>query len=210
MKKLLAALLVVGTAAALTPAGAGQAAPDARPKKLVCDNTAAAPYTGTYASVRVPKGASCYLDGATVEGNLKALHGAVDVYVIDTDVQRNLMVKGATRDVIIGPEGCRVDPPVGNNIKVTRSHNVAICFMGVDNNITVSRNDGRMMLRDNTAGNSIRVTKNLAYAPQPGDGEHRQIDAIRIKDNVAERHIVVRDNADRPLIMKRNTPEPRT
>jgi hypothetical protein len=210
-KRLLAALVVMGTTAALTQtvAGPSQAAPD-KPKKLVCDNTPDDPYTGTYKSVRVPKGASCYLDGATVEGNLMALHGAVDVYVINTDVQRNLKVRGATRDVKVGPEDCRFDPPVGNNIMVTRSHNVAICFTTVDNNITVSRNDGRIMLRDNVVNNNIRVTKNLPYNRQPGDGQHPNIATIRMYRNTAGRHITVKDNSDRPLRLLHNPPDPLT
>lgn len=212
-KKLLAALMVMGTVAALTqalPAPATQAAPPAKARKLVCDNTKRDPYTGTYASVRVPKGASCYLEDALVTGNLKALHGAVDVYVVNTEVRRNLMVRGAERDVVIGPRGCRFDPPVGNNVMVTRSHNVAICFTTAKNNITVSRNDGRIILRDNVAGNSIRVTRNLPYQRKAGDGKHRLIDAIRVRRNEAGRHIVVTRNADRPLLLVDNSPQPRT
>jgi hypothetical protein len=210
-KKVLAALMVMGTTAALGQAvPVTHAAPGDKAQKLVCDNTKDDPYTGTYASVRVPKGASCYLQDATVEGNVMANHGAVDVWIVDTAVERNIKIRGAERDVKIGSEDCKVDPVAGNNIMVTRSHNVAICWMTVDNNIMVTRNDGRMMLRDNTVGNSIRVTKNLPYAPQPGDGDHVDIDAIRVYRNTAERHIVLRDNSDRPLILKENTPEPRT
>jgi hypothetical protein len=208
-KTILAALMVMGTTAALTQAApASHAAPGDKAQKLVCDNTKDDPYTGTYASVRVPKGASCYLQGATVEGNVKALQGAVDVWIVDTEVGRNIHLSKVERDVKIGSEDCKVDPPTGNNIIVTRSHNVAICWMTVDNNIMVTRNDGRMMLRDNTVGNSIRVRKNLPYNPQPGDGEHVQIDAIRVYRNTAERHIVIKDNSDRPVLLKENTPEP--
>jgi len=209
-KALLAALVVMGTTAALTqPVPASQAAPGDKPEKLVCDNTKDDPYTGTYKSVTVPEGASCYLEDATVTHNLMA-RDAVDVYVVNTEVQRNLKVRGATRDVVIGPKGCKFDPPVGNNVMVTGSHNVAICFTTADNNITVARNDGRIIVRDSVAGNSIRVTRNFAYNAQPGDGEHENIAAIRLRDNVAERHIDVRRNEDRPLILKNNTPEPLT
>ena len=142
--------------------------------------------------------------------NLKALHDPVDVLVINTEVQRNIHIKGAQRDVKIGPAGCRFDPLVGNNVKVTQSHNVAICFTSADNNITVTRNDGRIMLRDNHAGSNIAVNNNLPYDRQPGDGQHPDIDAIRLRDNVADRHIVVRRNHDRPLILEGNSPEPIT
>lgn len=207
-RTLLAALLAVtAMSSPLSPTSPASAqAPG--PERLICDNTKDDPYTGRYASVRVPKGASCYLENAVVLGNLKALHQAVDVYVINTEVQRNIHIKGAQRDVKIGPENCRFDPPVGNNVKVTRSHNVAICFTFADNNIMVTRNDGRIMLRDNRAGNSIKVNDNLPYDRLPGDGQHPDIDAIRVIDNVAERRISVQRNADRPLILRGNTPEP--
>lgn len=208
-KRLLAALMVMGTMAApinLPPSA--QAAVEGT--ALVCDNTKGDPYTGTYSSVTVPAGASCYLRNALVTGNLKALHGAVDVVVINTEVQRNIHIRHAERKVKIGTAGCRMDPPVGNNLKVTRSHNVAICFMTVDNNIRITRNDGRILLRNSVAGQNISVTNNLAYNRKPGDGHHRRIAAIRLRDNVAGRHIVVKRNADRPLILRRNTPVPIT
>lgn len=207
-KSLLAALMTVAALATPATVPASSAAEAPGPQKLICDNTRSDPYTGTYKSVRVPKGASCYLEDAVVLGNLKALHDPVDVLVINTEVQRNIHIKGAQRDVKIGPDGCRFDPPVGNNVKVTRSHNVAICFTFADNNIIVTRNDGRIMLRDNHAGNSIKVNNNLPYDSQEGDGQHPDIDAIRVYDNVAERRISVQRNADRPLKLRGNTPEP--
>lgn len=213
-RTLLAALLAVAAMTSPTspvaPASASASAQAPGPARLICDNTPDDPYTGRYASVRVPKGASCYLRNAVVLGNLKALHQPVDVLVINTEVQRNIHIKGAQRDVKIGPADCRFDPLVGNNVKVTRSHNVAICFTSAENNITVTRNDGRIMLRDNRAGSNIKVIDNLPYDRQPGDGQHPQIDAIRLRDNVAGRHIVVRRNHDRPLILEGNSPEPIT
>lgn len=209
-RTLLAALLAVAAMASPTSPTSPASAQAPGPERLVCDNTRDDPYTGRYASVRVPKGASCYLRNAVVLGNLKALHDPVDVIVINTEVQRNIHIKGAQRDVKIGPARCRFDPPVGNNVKVTRSHNVAICFTSADNNITVTRNDGRIMLRDNRAGNNIAVNNNLPYDRQPGDGDHPQVDAIRLRDNVAGRHIVVRRNSGRPLILEGNSPQPIT
>lgn len=210
LRTLLAALLTVAAISAptaLTPPASAQAP---GPDRLICDNTRDDPYTGRYASVRVPKGASCYLEDAVVLGNLKALHQPVDVLVINTEVHRNIHIKGAQRDVKIGPTGCHFDPLVGNNVKVTRSHNVAICFTSADNNIAVTRNDGRIILRDNQAGGNIKVNDNLPYDRLPGDGQHADIDAIRLRDNVAGRHIVVRRNAGRPLILEGNSPAPLT
>jgi hypothetical protein len=208
-KWLLAALMVVGTMAApvlATPAA--QAAPGT---SLVCDNTADTPYTGTYTSVTVPAGASCYLRNALVTGNFKALHGAGDVFLINTELQRNVHITGATGTVKIGVNGCGFDPLAGNNIVVTDSHNVAICWMTVDNNIMVFRNDGRIRLANNTVGNNIKVTSNLAYNPLPGDGVvHGNAHAIRLENNVAGNHIFVRNNADRPLLEENNAPAPTT
>jgi hypothetical protein len=200
--------MVMGTMAASTlvdPSPVHAADPGTR---LVCDNDSAHPYTGTYKSVTVPKGASCFLRNAVVHGNVKALHGATNVYIVNTQVDRNIMLTRVTRTVKIGPGGCRIDPIVGNNIKVTRSHNVLICLMSVDNNVTVTRNDGRISLFRNHAGNNIRVVGNLPYDRMPGDGHHPVIEAIRLRHNVADRHIVVRRNQDRPLRMVDNTPTP--
>ncbi|HWJ81630.1 MAG TPA: hypothetical protein VNS55_05270 [Nocardioides sp.] len=209
-KTLLAALVVMGTtAAAATVTPTATAAGDG-PDRLICDNTKGDPYTGRYASVRVPKGASCYLDGAVVLGNLNALHQPVDVYVINTRVDRNIHVRGAQRDVKIGPADCEFDPEVGNNIFVTRSHNVAICYETVAADIRVTRNDGRIIVRDSHAGSNIKVNDNLPYDRQPGDGVHPDIEAIRLRDNTADRHIVVKRNHGRPLIMSNNTPTPIT
>lgn len=142
--------------------------------------------------------------------NFKALHGARNVFIINTEVQRNIHVRGAERTVKIGPAGCRFDPPVGNNLKVTRSHNVLVCFTTVDNNIHITRNDGRITVRDSVAGQNIHVNNNLAYNRKPGDGTHPSVEAIRLLDNVAGRHIVVKRNAGRPLVLRNNTPVPTT
>lgn len=210
-KQLSVALMLVGTmATSVTLNPPAQATAGAAPSALVCDNTRDNPYTGTYSSVRVPKGASCYLRNALVTGNFKALHGARNVFIISTEVQRNIHIRGAERRVKIGTADCRLDPPVGNNIYVTRSHNVAICLMTVGNNIKVTRNDGRITLRGNVVGRSILVTDNLPYDRKPGDGHHRRIAAIRLINNVAGSHIVEKRNPQRGLIARNNSPSPTT
>lgn len=204
---LLAALMVMGTMAAPTLTTPSAAATGT---VLVCDNTEDTPYTGTYSRVTVPAGASCYLKDAVVQGNFKALHGAGDVYIIDTRVDRNIHIKGAQDTVKIGNAGCKLDPIAGNNINVSRSHNVAICEMSVKNNIMVRRNDGRISLFRNRVGRNIEVTNNLRFHHEPGDGQHPRIAAIRLRHNVAGRHIVVKRNPDRGLILVDNTPTPTT
>ena len=208
-KLLLAAVLVMGTMAAPVVAPSAVHA-TAAPGVLVCDNTKADPYTGTYKRVTVPRGASCYLKDAVVNGNLKALHGAKDVVVLNTEVKRNIHIRGAERRVKIGVPSCRFDPPVGNNIKVTRSHNVLICFMTVRNNIMVTRNDGRITLLNNDVGRKIQVTNNLPFNHKRGDGHHRRIAAIRLFDNVAGNHIFETRNPRRGLIASGNSPTPTT
>lgn len=175
------------------------------PQNLICDNTSATPLSGTYKNVRVRPGDSCYLLNARVTGGFQATR-PVTVKILDTPVARNIQIHGATHDVIIGNRGCRFDPTVGNNIKVLNSHNVAICWMTVDNNIKVSGNDGRIALFHNKAGNNISITNNLAYNPNPGDGTHKNIDSIRVRHNRADGHITVRNNAGRPLKASDNVP----
>ena len=80
--------------------------------------------------------------------------------------------------------------------------------MSVDNNITVRNNDGRVTVRDSSAGNNIKVNRNLAYAPQAGDPTHVNAGAIRILRNTADNHIVARGNdASRDVIARDNTPD---
>jgi hypothetical protein len=202
--------MVMGTMTAPVIGTPAQAQVTSRAAGLVCDNDRAHPYTGTYASVRVPKGASCFLRDAVVRGNVMALHGAVNVSIVGTDVGRNIKLTKVRRNVKIGTAGCRLDPPAGNNIMVTRSHNVLICFMTVGNNIAVKRNDGRISLFHNDVRSNINVSRNLRYDRKPGDGHHRRIAAIRLRHNVAGRHIWVVRNAGRGVIHRDNSPRPIT
>ncbi|HYJ68054.1 MAG TPA: hypothetical protein VEX15_10380 [Nocardioidaceae bacterium] len=158
------------------------------------------------AKLVVSDGASCTVVNSTIK-SLRALPGSVDVRVIDTEVTRNLMVRGATGTVHIGPKDCRYDPMVGNNVIVRNSHNVLICFTSVDNNIMVRNNDGRITLRDSSAGNNIMVNRNLAYAPNAGDPATLKASKIRLLRLEAGNHIVARDNnATREVVARDNTP----
>jgi hypothetical protein len=159
------------------------------------------------AKLVVASGASCTVVDSTIK-SLRARPGAVDVKVIDTEVTRNLMVRGATGTVHIGPAGCRYDPMVGNNVIVRNSHNVLICFTSVDNNIMVRNNDGRITVRDSSAGNNIMVNRNLAYVADPGGPTHVRAGAIRLLRLQADNHIVARGNdATREVVARSNTPE---
>ncbi len=197
----MSALALVVTTLALTTSSTS-AAPD---PIFVCDGH----YKNrTFKHVRVPEGATCVLRDSTVTGNFMARNPRT-VKILDTEVRRNTMVRGATRDVVIGNAGCRLDPLAGNNIKVTGSHNVAICWMTVKNNVMVRGNDGRITLMHNDVGRNIDVSRNPAYAPDPADAtKHKFPGAIRVKFNTAGGHIkLFKNDRDRLIGLKSNSPD---
>jgi hypothetical protein len=200
------ALVATGAVLAATAGSEAVAKPPPQSgKPITCDGElelADAPK----AKLVVPSGASCTVVDSTIK-SLRARPGSVDVRVYGTEVTRNLMVRGATGTVHIGPKDCRYDPVVGNNVIVRNSHNVLICFTSVDNNIMVRNNDGRITLRDSSAGNNIMVNRNLAYAPAAGDPTTLKAAAIRLLRLAADNHIVARDNdPGREVVARDNTP----
>jgi hypothetical protein len=179
---------------------AAQASPN-----FICDGT----YVDrTFKHVRVRPGDTCVLIDSTVTGNFMA-RDPLTVKVLDTTVGHNLMVRGATGDVIIGNRGCGVDPVVGNNIKVTKSHNVAICWMQTKNNLTVTRNDGRINVSNNDVGRNLTVSRNEALVLDPGV-THVDPGAIRVRNNTVGSHIkLFKNDASRALRgLDTNTPAP--
>lgn len=154
--------LAMSAATLFAPAGAADAA-----ATITCDNTADTALTGTLdGTVVVPAGADCFIENATITGAFRAIQSPGVVSLINTHVlaQGGIFVKGATRRVVIGSDGCRVDPYAGRNLKVFDSNNVAICDMGIRNNLMVKRNTGRIMVRDNYACNNLMVTDNDVLA----------------------------------------------
>lgn len=205
MRKLLITLAVFSAtvlAVALAATTPSQSAPVKNLRD--CDGT----YSGTYRNVTVQEGGSCVLAaGATVVGGVHAKQGAANLYVY-TDVGRNIMADGVTGTVFIGPEGCKYDPTVGNNIHVMKSHNVLICRVAVRNNIMVTGNDGRISVRDSTAGNNIHVDRNLRCVSD-GHVAHSQPCAIRLLRDTADNHIhVFHNDPTRLVILRDNTPTP--
>jgi hypothetical protein len=88
------------------------------------------------------------------------------VSLINTSVLSDggIFVNGATKRVVIGSDGCKVDPYTGRNLKVFGSHNVAICEMAVRNNIMVKATTGNVLVRDSIACNNLMVTdSNVAH-----------------------------------------------
>jgi hypothetical protein len=188
---LLLLVLVLGLLG--TPGPSRAAAPPDPPRQgpiFHCDGT----YRGiTVKHVRVAPGDTCVLRDSLVTGSFMARRPRT-VQVLDTEVRRNLMVRGATGRVVIGNAGCRLDPVVGNNIAVTDSRHVSICWMTVKNNVRVTGNDGAISLFHNDVGRNIEVSRNERYVPDPSV-RHRHPGAIRIRQNVAGGHIRAVDNA---------------
>jgi hypothetical protein len=130
------------------------------------------------------------------------------VWVLGTEVAHNIKVTGTTGYTIIGNKGCIFDPHVGNNIKVSDSHNVLICQESVDNNIKVTRNDGRITVRDSSAAHAnILVRNNYKFNPNSHDViHHKRPGRIRVLDCAAKEHIFVKHNHGRGLYARGNTP----
>ena len=165
--------------------------------------------TVEYKNVTVPKGESCKLVGVTLSGNVKSVHGSVNVKVVDSTVGRGIHVRKATGLVFIGTKGCGFDPTVGNNVNVQASHDVLICYVHTKNNIMVTGNDGQVTVRDSVAGNNISVSRNKAFVADANDPKHNDVGAIRLLRNVAGNHIHVFGNdSSRDLILRKNTPTP--
>lgn len=168
-------------AAALTSfAGSASATPS-----ITCNNHAANPMTGLLdGSVSVPEGASCFIKDATITGDFDAIHSPRTVSLINTHVLSagGIFVNGSTGRVIIGSEGCKVDPYDGRNLKVFDSHSVAICEMTIRNNLIVKgTTGGRVMVRDNLACNNLMVTDN-------------DVLAVRVLDNSFTPNLMVERN----------------
>jgi hypothetical protein len=188
----LAALSILPAAFVVSSAGSAGAA-----ATIVCDNTAATALTGTLnGAVVVPSGADCFIEDATITGAFRAIHSPGVVSLIDTHVlaQGGIFVKGATTRVVIGSDGCRVDPFAGRNLKVFDSHNVAICEMGIRNNLMVKRSTGRVMVRDNYACNNLMVTDNTVLALRVLDNRYTR--NLMIARNTVAGPTVLRDNVD--------------
>jgi hypothetical protein len=195
--KTFAIAVLTGLILAMTPvATAAPAAPNLKD----CDGVYS---SGTYRNVTVQAGSSCTLNpGVTVIGGVRAAKGASDLYV-HTSVGRNIQAKGVTGTVMVGPRGCKYDPPVGNNVHVSDSHNVLICFVDAGNNIMVTGNDGQITVRDSSADNNVMVNRNLKYVAD-GPVKHKHAGAIRLLRVTAGGHVTTKGNDPSRLIIRRD------
>ena len=170
---------LAGASAALAAAlitGPAQAAPAAE-----CTGALAGTTVG---SLIVPAGSTCTLSDVQVDGNIRVRaggalitddstvngsvigRGARTVQLIDTDVvgtgtAGNINLLGTKRRIVIGSEGCAVDPVTGNNITLIDNHGtIAICYMTVGETILLQGNDKTIGAFHNTTGNPFIVEGN--------------------------------------------------
>ncbi len=151
-------------------------------------------------SVEVEKGASLFtndLNGVmtTINGNVTG-RDAKTVRIIDTDVigqgtTGNINLQGTTGPIVIGVEGCAVDPRVGNNITLLNNFGtIAICQMTVGETITLQGNAKNIGVFDNTTGESLIIKAN--------EGAF-----TRVLDNTVGNTLTVANN-ESSVILKRN------
>lgn len=179
LRRLIAGAFVLSATVLAVPATSHAAPPTVR---CTAENpTITADEVTARQTIVVEAGVNCLISGV----NAKAIrsNGADKLRVIDSTTVRNIMVRNTVRGVVIGNEGCRVDPSVGNNLKVTNTGgNVAICQMSTKNNITVRNTAGRVGVFDNCAGNNLTVVGTASTA--------------RLRNNGFENNLHLRVNAD--------------
>ncbi len=194
------ALALVAGALGMAP-GAALAAPATE-----CTGTLSGVTTG---SLRVPDGETCTLEGVTVEGMIRVGEGstlltndsqvsmnvvardAASVQLIDTVVLGEINLQRTSGPIVIGADGCAVDPVAdGNIVLINNDGTIAVCFMTL-RNLIVQGNSKRIGLFNNVVSNDIIVTQNTGRA-------------IRVRDNEVGRNILVTKNSASKLISIRN------
>ncbi len=184
---------VIGAAALATGIGAGTAS-------AAVAETCTGTLTGTYPAIVVPDGETCTLDGAQVKGNVKVGIGstlmtadamikgnvfgqqAMRVHIIDTDVWGQIHFRRTAKEIIIGNDGCKVDPNAGGNINLQNNYGpIGICQMTIKNNIILHNNHNRIGVFDNRVGNNIEVMSNTSAA-------------IRLRDNTMKGGLLIKGN----------------
>jgi len=170
--------LAVGCVAATLAVAPAQAVP-ATP----CASALTSTTTG---SLVVPEGATCKLTDVVVDGNIRIMaggglfthgstlqgnvmgNGARTVQLVNTDIvgngtTGNINLSGTEKRIIIGSDGCAVDPSTGNNINLIGNHGpIGICYMTVGETINLKNNDDRIGVFHNTIGNPLIVQNNVA------------------------------------------------
>jgi hypothetical protein len=167
--------------------------------------------TGSFENIRVPAGATCTLDGATVSGSIRVGDGATlitddstvamnvfardaaSVQLIDTVALGEINLQRTSGGITIGSEGCAVDPVAdGNIVLLDNDGPIAVCFMTL-RNLIVQRNSDRIGLFHNDVSNNLIVTQNSGRV-------------IRVRDNVVGGNTLITQNTSSKLILvKANT-----
>ncbi len=229
---------LVAAAAAMTAAGL-MTGPVQAATATPCDGPIS---DTTVGRLQVPAGATCTLTNVTVEGNVRVHAGAAlltedatvngsvigrdarTVEIIDSDVvgtgtAGNINLSRTTGPIVIGSDGCRVDPSTGNNINLTDNHGtIAICFMTVGETVALQGNDDRIGVFHNTIGNPLIVQHNTASFIRLRDnevgvsgggsmlvqnnvttGNARKPDGLRLRRNHAHNRLLCTGNADAPV-----------
>lgn len=192
----------------------------------------------TTGSLVVPEGETCTLIGVTVNGNVRVEAGAslftndlaggnttingsvrglgaqtvrlIDTDVIGTGTTGNINLQGTVGRIVIGVEGCAVDPAVGNNITLLNNlGSIAICQMTVGETIVLQGNAKNIGVFDNVIGNSLNIIGNTGNFIRVRDNEVgvTQGGSLNVKNNDSD--VRLRDNtvANR-LACSGNTPPP--
>jgi hypothetical protein len=168
---------------------------------------------GTYDAIDVPAGATCILQGVTVDRNVRVAEGArfgaydsnlnLNVFardaravrIIDTPVLGEINLQRTTHAIVIGSSGCAVDPLADGNITLLDNDaTIAICEVTV-RNITLHGNTNRIGVFRNTVTNEITLTGNTDTA-------------VRIHHNRVGGNIVASSNDySKVIAIKKNTVE---
>jgi hypothetical protein len=139
-------------------------APGAVAKETQCTGGSANPLSGTHDNVVVPPGASCFVDGAVVNGTLKALEDST-----------------LTADPLLGGDSSTFGNVVGDKAEVVRfldntvlgnfefregesvelNRDVAVADNIVGGNLKIEKMTGAMDVVGNTVGGKIQVVENL-------------------------------------------------
>jgi hypothetical protein len=127
-------------------------------------------------TVRIETGGALITDDTTVNGSVIGRDAStvrlIDTNVVGTGTAGNVNLMRTTGRIVIGSQGCAVDPSVGNNIILINNHGtIAICFMTVGETVSLRGNDKTMGVFHNTIGNPLLVQNNTAAFIRLRDNE---------------------------------------
>jgi len=133
--------------------------------------------TRTLDNVKVPRGATCTLDGTRVEGNIIVARNAT-LYAYGVLVDGNVQADEASRVRVLARSRVKGDIQVedGGNARVRNSR--------VGGNIQLKSNEGRLIVARNTVGGDVQAFSNTG--------------GVRIAYNVIDGNLQCKSNDPRP------------